>query len=153
LLMQPIHLAIGLVEGLATATVIIFLATARPDILDGVEVAAAQQVRSLRGVVMALLAVTILVGGFFAWFASSQPDGLEWALEKAGFESNTELSETHHSLQQIQEKTAILPEYDLPEGSGTNRGTSLSGLIGSGLTMVVAGGVILLLRRRRKESG
>ena len=154
LLMQPIHLAIGLVEGLATATVVIFLANARPDILDGMNVAAEQQSKSMRGILMALLAMTIMIGGFLAWFASTDPDGLEWALHKVTGQHELVLSESelHHSLQGLQEKTALLPDYDLPDGKGSRSGTSLAGLAGSGLVLLLTGGVVLLLRRRKGTS-
>lgn len=153
LLMQPIHLAIGLVEGLATATVVIFLASARPDILDGMSVAAEQQTKSMRGILMALFAITLLIGSFVAWFASANPDGLEWALQKATgqeIEIPAEAS-LHHSLEALQEKTALLPDYDLADGQGSRRGTSLSGLVGSGLVLLLTGGIVLLLRRKRPE--
>ena len=35
--MQPIHLAIGLVEGLITAAVLLFVYESRPELLQGVE--------------------------------------------------------------------------------------------------------------------
>lgn len=153
LLMQPIHLAIGLVEGLATATVVIFLMSARPDILDGMNMAAEQQSKSMRGILMALLAMTVLIGGFFAWFASAEPDGLEWALHKVtGLETVASTdSPLHDSLQVAQEKTALLPDYDLPDGQGSRAGTSLAGLVGSGLVLMLTGGFVMLLRWRKKQ--
>jgi len=151
LLMQPIHLAIGLVEGLATATVVIFMSAARPDILDGMQSEADRQSRSMRGLIMALLAVTIMVGGFLTWFASTNPDGLEWALHKAGVGELQSTSNVHQSLEAVQEKAAPLPDYDLPDGAGSKIGKSVSGLVGSGLVLLVAGGLVLLLRYRRRS--
>jgi cobalt/nickel transport system permease protein len=63
LLMQPIHLAIGIAEGIATAAVLCVVYKARPNI--------------------AVFAVAaLLVGGVLSMFASSNPDGLEWAIGK-----------------------------------------------------------------------
>src|SRR5512137_427995 len=80
LLMQPIHLGIGIVEGLVTAAVVGFVWRAQPTIL---EKAAAHQ--PLAGVpvkkVLAGLAVVALVtGAALSWFASANPDGLEWSM-------------------------------------------------------------------------
>ena len=155
LLMQPVHLAIGLIEGVATATVVLFLMSARPDILDGMSVAAKQQSKSLRGVLMALVAVTVMIGGLLAWFASTDPDGLEWALQKVTGHEELVLpeSELHQSLQSLQEKTALLPDYEQPGHEGSRSGKSLSGLVGSGLVLLLTGGVAWLLRRPRSKAG
>jgi cobalt/nickel transport system permease protein len=77
LLMQPIHLAIGIVEGLVTAAVVVFVWKARPDILSE-----RPEKISIRNVLVGFLAAAIVIGGGLSWFASTNPDGLEWAIEK-----------------------------------------------------------------------
>ena len=79
LLMQPIHLGIGIVEGLATVAVLSFVRKARPGSIGG-PVPAGN--RSTRTVLLGLLSAAILLGGFLSWFASQAPDGLEWAIHK-----------------------------------------------------------------------
>jgi cobalt/nickel transport system permease protein len=79
LAMQPIHLAIGLVEGFATVAVLGFVAKARPEVLDP---SALRAPRSLRPVLVGLLAGALLAGGALAHFASKKPDGLEWSVER-----------------------------------------------------------------------
>ncbi|MBP2676491.1 MAG: nickel transporter rane protein NikMN, partial [Deltaproteobacteria bacterium] len=71
LLMQPIHLAIGVVEGLVTAGVIRYVSAVRPEILD----ASASDTplpagTSLRNVLVGFLAVAAVTGGALSWFAS-----------------------------------------------------------------------------------
>ena len=98
-LMLPIHLAIGLVEGLITAAVLTYVYAVRPELLRDVEVS--EEVRSgssksLRTVIITLAVAVVVVGGIFSHFASSNPDGLEWALfgnEEAGYSANMGLDE------------------------------------------------------------
>ena len=83
LMMQPVHLAIGLVEGFVTAGVINFVRAARPEILESVTSARPLSADvSIRKVFAGLLVVALLTGGMLSWFASANPDGLEWSIEK-----------------------------------------------------------------------
>jgi cobalt/nickel transport system permease protein len=63
LLMQPIHLAIGVVEGLVTATVVAFVWKARPEILEMAPRLAPGPSPSLKPVILGLVAVAVLTGG------------------------------------------------------------------------------------------
>ncbi|MEJ2470039.1 MAG: energy-coupling factor ABC transporter permease [Desulfuromonadales bacterium] len=154
LLMQPIHLAIGLVEGLVTALVVSFVYQARPDIL---QIAGRQKpIGSLpiRSLLAVITVATLLTGGLLSWYASASPDGLEWAITQVT--GSAELPEAegreHQVLAQLQEQTALLPDYALPAGSsgaGNARlATSLSGLVGGGLTLAVCLLIGYLLRKR-----
>lgn len=165
-LMQPIHLAIGMVEGLITSAVLIFVSEARPELLHGVNVApAGGGRRSLRWTLLALAVVVVIVGGGLSLVASSNPDGLEWALfgnADAGYSSNMGLDEEKFGVSSaladaagsVQEKTAILPDYALPDNESA-AGTTLSGLVGS---LMVAGVAVLLclaggfFRKRKNAS-
>ena len=63
-LMQPIHLAIGLVEGLITAAVLLFVYQARPELLQCTEGSAQGAQRISRKAALAILAAAaIVVGG------------------------------------------------------------------------------------------
>ena len=79
LLMQPIHLAIGLVEGFATASIIAFIRTARPDLVDVRQVPMAFP----RRMIATFAVMAMFTGGVLSWFASSLPDGLEWSIAHA----------------------------------------------------------------------
>lgn len=144
LLMQPIHLAIGAVEGLATAAVVTFVARVRPEIM-----AAEKEPLSLRPVLIGLLAAAALLGGVVSWFASGHLDGLEWSIEKTSGHPEIEAADApvYSSLERVQSKTAFLPDYDFPAGEEpdesagegpVNLGTSVSGLVGGGITLAMA---------------
>lgn len=81
-IMQPIHLAIGLVEGLVTAAIISFVYKARPEIIKSATEARPGVAYSLRAVVICFLIAALLTGGVLSRFASEQPDGLEWSIAK-----------------------------------------------------------------------
>ena len=165
LLMQPIHLAIGLVEGIATAALVIFIWRTRPEILTPAAGKRDMDIGAVafRQVLIALLAAAVLVGGVLSWFASSHPDGLEWSMMKAGGTAEFETSKQglRSSLENIQNKTVILPDYAF-RGGQLNRqnekgqpwpvpdpGASVSGLVGGGLTLMTTLLTGWALRRRK----
>lgn len=156
-LMQPIHLAIGLVEGIVTAGVLCFIYQTRKEILDGSNRVMAVPKWSMKKVLLTLILATVVVGGALSLYASSNPDGLEWSIE--GVTGSAELetdTNVHVVAQKIQEKTAILPDYTLKEKwevEGTV-GTSLSGIIGGLFTLITAGlaGVGILIYKKKKRA-
>ena len=113
LLMQPIHLASGIVEGLATSAVVFFIWKARPEIIKSVSSSAPTGSLSLRKVAIGFLAAAVVTGGALSWFASTNPDGLEWAIFKAAGteELDAPAKDLHTALSNVQEKTALLPDY------------------------------------------
>ena len=161
-LMQPIHLAIGLIEGLITSAVLLFVHDSRPELLQDAA-SGSEGRRSLKATVAIIAVVVALVGGGLSLLASSNPDGLEWALfgnEEAGYSSNMALDEENYgrssdladSAAAVQEKTAFLPDYAFA-GSDSAAGTSVSGLLGSAMVAAVAAGICVLggfFRRKRK---
>ena len=166
-LMQPIHLAIGLIEGVVTAAVLCFVFESRPELLRDVEEAAGGTLegkRTLKETLGILAVVVLVVGGGLSLFASSNPDGLEWALfgnADGGYSSNMGLDEENFGVssdaadkaESIQEKTSFLPDYAFP-GSDSAAGTTVSGIVGAAL---VAGIAILIclaggfFRKRKTE--
>lgn len=140
--MQPIHLAIGLVESAVTAAVLVFLQEARPSLLWQAESADSQkQPMTLRGVLGVMAVLAAVTAGLLSLFASAFPDGLEWSLQR--LTGSTELEATG-SVQaffaRIQSLTALLPDYNLA-GSESAAGGSAAGLIGAA---VVLAAVVLL---------
>ena len=149
-IMQPIHLAIGLVEGLITTAVLLFVYEARPALLmdADTENGAVQGRCSLKTTLVILAVVVVLVGGCLSLFASSNPDGLEWSLfgnAEAGYSDNMGLDEEAYGVSSsaaetagaIQEKTAFLPDYAFSD-SDSAAGTTVSGLVGSAIVAAVA---------------
>lgn len=154
-IMQPIHLAIGLIEGLVTAAVLTFVYESRPELIKDVSVSAETTDKmSMKKLIAVLAVVVIVVGGGLSLFASSNPDGLEWSLfgnSDAGYSQNMGLDEDNYgvsssaadSAAKIQEKTAFLPDYSFAD-SDSAAGTSVSGLVGSAIVAAVAIGVCAL---------
>ena len=161
-LMQPIHLAIGLVEGAVTAAVLCFVYDSRPELVREADAVGVGAKRSVKSVVAILAAVTILVGGGLSLLASSNPDGLEWALfgnAESGYSENMGLDEEAYGVESaaadkaaaIQEGTAFLPDYAFP-GSESAAGTTVSGLVGAAMVAIVAAAVCVIggvYRRKR----
>jgi len=107
-----------------------------------------------------MLALTaLLTGGMLSWFASENPDGPEWSIEK--FSGTAELPEQEigisAALKTLQGKTAFLPDYsfkqpeDAPEPAQAGQqetawpavepGTQASGSLGS---VIVLGAIFLI---------
>lgn len=133
--MQPIHLAIGFVEGMITAAVLLFIYEARPQLLMGTDETLYGKANGRFSFqkTMAILGIAVLViGGGFSLFASSHPDGLEWSIEKITGSTELESDEQAVSVvaQKIQETVAIFPNYAF-RNSESAAGTSFSGIIGS----------------------
>ena len=101
-------------------------------------------------VISVLAATAAVTGGLFSLFASSHPDGLEWSIEKVTGSTELESASTLHLwAAQMQEKLALLPDYDfLHPTNGT--GTSFSGIVGALLVLVVCVAVCLLIQRIKR---
>lgn len=158
LLMQPIHLAIGLVEGFATAAVVSFVWRARPEILSAARDARPIGAVPLRSLLAGFIVAALLTGGVVAWFASENPDGLEWSIARiTGADELPEAEhELHTALKTMQDKFTVLPDYGLKAGDGTGPGnerlgTSVAGLVGGLLSLAFCAGIGLLLRRRAQK--
>lgn len=152
--MQPIHLAIGLVEGLITAAVLCFVHEARPSLLWGVgekrDEAAGKM--TTKKTVAILAVVTLLIGGGLSLIASAYPDGLEWSMEKVAGSSELEAEgSVYDTAAGIQEKTALLPDYAFAN-SESRAGTTFSGIVGSLLVVAVCIGCCYLFRFFRAEA-
>ncbi|HKJ05787.1 MAG TPA: energy-coupling factor ABC transporter permease [Geopsychrobacteraceae bacterium] len=161
LLMQPIHLGIGLMEGIVTASVVGFVWKARPEILAFSSSSSSASHFCRKQVLVPMLVMTLLCGGLLSGFASTQPDGLEWSLEKAAADSKISgfgLTSSSSVFSELQKKTAILPGYRYPDKETSDvqqarsGGTSLSGLLGGGLTLLLIALVVGLTRLGQRRS-
>lgn len=154
--MQPIHLAIGFVEGLITAAVLLFVYEARPEMLASTQEAAHKGKLSFVHTMAVLSISALLIGGGLSLAASSHPDGLEWSIGQVT--GSTELGadagedSAYAVAGQIQESTALLPDYAF-QGSESAWGTTVSGIAGSAAVLAVCVAFCYGLRfwRRRKH--
>jgi cobalt/nickel transport system permease protein len=157
LLMQPIHLAIGVVEGIITAAVLGYVFQMRPEIIQSSEQRLPLEAGvSIKKPLIALIIITVLVGGLLSIFASAYPDGLEWAIEKtfaatgregtAGLEAE---GPVFRQAEAIQEATAFMPDYDFPNAGdeGSVMGTTAAGILGAAITCLLAGAAGFVIHR------
>lgn len=109
-----------------------------------------------------LAAATVFTGCILSWFASANPDGLEWAMFRTSGkeELHTPGTGVYSSLAELQEKTAFLPDYSFKNpGSeevseawpSVNSGTSVSGLVGGTLTMLTVLLISFALKKRSRS--
>lgn len=167
LLMQPIHLAIGAVEGLVTAALLLFMNRVAPESVTGIH--AESKPGFPKKAVTVIAALALVCGGALSWFASAYPDGLEWAMFRtAGVEELESPDGLHRTLGNVQEATAFMPGYAFkaaapaggegeeaaPAWPAVDGGTTVAGIVGSAIVLAVAALVGLLLylpKRRRKQ--
>ncbi|MEN6623363.1 MAG: PDGLE domain-containing protein, partial [Smithella sp.] len=169
LLMQPIHLAIGLVEGFVTAGIISYIKKVRPEIIQfNISTGHPACGIPIKKIVITFALLAVITGGALSWFASTNPDGLEWSLEK--LTGKGELAGHTQGIpavmKQIQEKTAFLPDYNFKSANkekpekgkeaawpGVETGTSVAGIVGGAivLSMIVLFGFVLRVFKKRQE--
>ena len=149
-LMQPIHLAIGLVEGIVSAAVLCFVYRVRPEILSGAASDAPSPVSTKK--VLAIFAVlTLVTAGLLSLFASAYPDGLEWSMERtAGTAELEREGPVYAAADGFVEGTAFMPDYSFKSGESA-AGTSTAGIVGSVITVILAGGAGFLVKAVRKK--
>ncbi|MFI5330989.1 MAG: energy-coupling factor ABC transporter permease [Desulfobaccales bacterium] len=169
LLMLPIHLAIGIVEGLVTAAVVSFVWKAHPEILALASSTAAVRVHSHKPLLLGLALFAVVTGGALSWFASTHPDGLEWSVKGVTGKEELEAPKegAHGVMGRIQERLSFLPDYDFKKAEGgegekeakkdeswpnVSTGKSLAGILGAAMTLLLAGVIGFGLRRYYSHS-
>lgn len=167
LLMQPIHLAIGVVESLVVAAVVTFVWKQRPEILEKAALGEGLGSISVKKVITVFALAALVAGGALSWFASANPDGLEWSMFRtAGVEELEAPDGIHQTLANIQTATAFLPDYNFKIGEkesgpsaesgemwpAVSGGTTAAGIVGAGLTLVLAvliGFTVRLIKKKK----
>lgn len=151
--MQPIHLAIGLVEGLISAAVLCFVHEARPELLWGVGSSKPEKKGkfSYKTTIAILVVSAAVIGGGISLFASANPDGLEWSMEQvAGTAELTASGTAYEIAEHIQSATAFFPDYAF-QNSESAAGTSVSGIVGGAIVLGVCIGACYLLKFFKKQ--
>jgi cobalt/nickel transport system permease protein len=154
-LMQPIHLAIGLAEGFITAAVLCFVYSVRPEILESsVANTKINKQLSLKKVLIAFSIMAVLTAGGLSMFVSSHPDGLEWSIE--GVTKGVEIERDtpiHEVTGNITEFTTFMPDYTFSgEDYATPIETAVAGLIGSLVVLFLAGGTGYMIHAFRRNA-
>jgi cobalt/nickel transport system permease protein len=172
-MMIGVHLVIGLIEGLITFAVVAYLRQVRPAALS-----LAQADESRRGISpgalgASILATALLLAGVVSWFASRQPDGLEWSylVHKYGQVDNAvaEPAPAVASVNTWQDRWSLMPDYTHRSGAlGAEKSAqndqpaktwpiangwgSLAGIAGTLVTLALLYGASILLKRRQKAA-
>ena len=127
--MLPIHFVIGLIEGVATALVLVVVRRADPRMLES---GRGEVTHKWRPVVMfaVVMSVALVCAGWISTMASSDPDGLEWSIERTAGDATpaAEPSTLGAVSAELVENTALLPDYK----------GALAGVIGAMILLVVA---------------
>lgn len=151
--MQPIHLIIGTVEGLIISAVLLFIFEARPEILWMGDAITDKPARlSFKNTLGVIAVSAIILGAVISLFASSFPDGLEWAiLRLTGVEELSANGSVHQVAESIQSSAALLPDYSF-EGSDSMLGTSFSGVVGAIAVVLVSVLLSALFRFAKRKT-
>lgn len=155
LLMQPIHLAIGVVEGLVTAAVLCFVYKSRPDILGDTTVNYTEKKdKKSKKIIIIFAVLAVVIGGGISLLASGNPDGLEWALEGAsGTAEHIANGKIYTVLATIQEKTSLFMDYAFAPIKNETLSTSVAGLVGGGIFLLLSAitGVVIHKFKKSKQ--
>lgn len=139
--MLPIHLAIGLGEGLATGAILCFVSAYKPDMLyksDGIYGRPVETDRKMsrrtKTVLWSFAGAALVLAIAFTWIASSNPDGLEWSISK--LTGATELAPAATPA------TAFMPDYN----------STFAGIVGGLIVVVLLWAFCSLLFYRRRHA-
>ena len=161
--MLGVHLIIGIIEGLITAAVVIYLRQMRPEVLA--DCSPAQNRLSRKALLTSIAIATIVIAAGVSLFASGYPDGLEWSYaerpDQPAFESIVaNESKAIATADNFQSRYSLMPDYakrsvsfgkvPAKEHQAAIGWTSLAGVTGSIAVMMaiyVAGTII------RKRNG
>ena len=152
MLMLPVHFAIGAVEGFATAMVIIYVYARMPEVLNGGSPDKPEN--GMKRAVAVFSVLALLTGGFFAWYASSSPDGLEWSIVNVTGTAELDAPQTliHSLLSSLQDMIAPLPDYSIKgETYSENMETTVSGIVGSIITLTFAVFMGMMFSKRKNR--
>jgi len=158
-LMLPLHLVIGIIEGIITAAVLCFIYKMRPEIIETASSGERLSGVSTKKVIIIIAIAALLLGGVVSLFASEYPDGLEWSIERTTEHSLGEETELEAEggifdiTASIQDTTAFLPDYELADNPENALGTSLSGVIGAAITFGLAAATGLVISLVKKKTG
>lgn len=141
--MGSIHLFIGLGEGLATAAVLGFVRQYQPSLLDEYRAGHHEKVHNYKRALWIFGGLALVLGGCFAWIASSYPDGLEWSIAKVtGLEELPGAATgIARGIAEVQSTTSVLPDYS----------STWSGIIGCMVVLTLVWVTCALINSRRKK--
>lgn len=113
--MLPIHLLIGIAEGVISATILFIVAKREPALLDAYSASCRPLRIDYKRTFATFAIAALLIGGLFSLMASSHPDGLEWAIGRTlGGEALPLSNGTQLTIEALQQRMALAPDYEGP---------------------------------------
>jgi cobalt/nickel transport system permease protein len=154
LTMAGVHLLVGLVEGVVTAAVLVYLQKVRPDIVA--QKLAGKPRWSKKAVLATFAIAAVIIGAGLSLLASQFPDGLEWAYgqrpDQADFEPIVHNeSPVIAAADKVQEKYTPLPDYSI-RNSHHAGWTSFAAITGSTMAMGLIYFAAAMIRRNKSTS-
>ena len=145
LFMLPIHLIIGMGEGLATGAVLYFIQQSKPELLLQIRSSKESSFsnRKLGKSILVLAIIALLIGGGLSLVASSDPDGLEWSIARVTGQEElpaTTGDNLYGVMENVQQSTAFIPDYD----------NTFAGIIGGIIVVLVIWVIAGLLQYKKK---
>jgi len=154
--MVGLHLLVALGEAIITFLVVGYLTKVRPESLGSVaeRLAAAGSGLSNKAVIASIAVVALLLGAVVSNFASGWADALEsvTAHEEAGDAAlvTADADPLMVKTTEWQARTALLPDYTLRD-TDSAAWTSVSGVVGTIVTLLIVWLIGVLLHRNRKK--
>ena len=133
--MVGVHLIIGVIEGVITGAVLLYLRQVRPDIIAA---GTANTGRFSKPVAyMTIIAATVVIGAGISHLASSLPDGLEWSYAERPDEPDFESIVSNQSpavtaVEDFQSRYSVLPDYTIRSGAFGQKATDVAAEAGAG---------------------
>ncbi len=154
-----VHTVIGIIEGLITAAVLLYLKNLRPQIMvDSIEPAGPHR----RLLYATVLAASLVIGAGLSLLASDKPDGLEWSYltrpDQSEFKSIvSNQNAAVAAADDLQSRYSPLPDYSIRTHSedvahASMGWTSFAAVAGSAMTMTVVWLVGFTIRKRDSAS-
>lgn len=138
-LIVPIHLAIGLFEGIITATILHFVFT-NNDIKQFRPAVNTERQGKFTSV---MLLCSLGVAGVLSLFASGNPDGMEWTIDKLSH--NSLITFAPEPVNHVQQSLSFFSDYDL-SGKFPVVETSMAGIFGSVFTLLFIMSLFYLIK-------
>jgi cobalt/nickel transport system permease protein len=132
--MVPIHLAIGLVEGFITLAVVNYLRRFIPEKLAQMETDAEGAFAPTRAVKV-IGGLTVATAGVLAYYASANPDGLEWSVLKVA--KAIPEKAINPAGEAVQSLLSVFSDYKIAGIANARISVGAAGLIGSVMTLVL----------------
>lgn len=139
--MLPVHLAIGVIEGLLSGITLSLVARREPALLEAYATRCKPLCVNYQRAFTSFAIAALLMGGIFSLMASSHPDGLEWAISRTlGGEALAASDSSQMAAEALQMRMALAPDY----------GGSFTGLLATAAILLATWLIVGIDRGKRK---